>query len=123
MISLMRCAGVLALAVSPALAQYRFTEIAAFPADPYPFIQEPAINNGGTVTFMHATPGAAPGAEGLFLLEHGHPRTIVGSGFVDARGHSLSQGGKTAFVDSADGKVYRANPSGHRTLIAEPEPD
>jgi hypothetical protein len=117
-------ASVLTAALTAAAhAQYRFDAIAEFPADPFVFIQQPAINSSGEVTFMHPAPQQAPAAEGLLVSRGGRPRTIVGAGFVEARTHSLNDAGQTVFVDGGDRNVYRAGPGGHRTLIAVPDPD
>lgn len=121
--SLLVAAGIAAASVSTASAQYRFAAIATFAADPYPFMQEPAINAEGVLAFMHAAPNSSPAAEGLYLSGGGPALAIVRSRFVDSRGHSLNDFGQTAYVDSADGNVYRAGPLGHRTLIAQPEED
>jgi hypothetical protein len=117
-------AAVVAAALTPAVhAQYRFDAIADFPADPFVFIQQPAVNDSGEVTFMHPAPQQAPAAEGLLVSRGGHPRTIVESGFVEARTHSLNDAGQTVFVDGGDRNVYRAGPGDRRTLIAVPDPD
>jgi hypothetical protein len=106
---------------TPAAAQYRYTSIAEFPANPFVFVQRPPINNGGWVAFMNSAPSITSGAEGIRLGHGGAARTVIAVGFFDFRTRSLNDAGQTAAVSAEDGAVYRIASNGHATLIAAPE--
>lgn len=108
------------LLASIAHAQYRYTKIVEFHADPFVFIQHPPVNNHGTVAFM--TPVKGAGVEGLHLGSGGPQRTVIAEGFLDFRTSSLNDHDQTA-VAAEDHNVYRVDRQGHATLIAEPDPD
>src|SRR5262245_6532950 len=111
----------LIVAAVPAAAQYRFTSIADFPANPFVFVQRPPVNNGGWVAFMNSAPNTTSGAEGIRLGHGGAARTVIAGGFFDFRTRSLNDAGQTAAVNQDDGAVYRIASNGHATLIAAPE--